>query len=468
MADEREVAASAAAVVGEVVAEHIASPEYSGTSPASSRSSVVFPAPFAPESRTISPGRRRGRHRRGPGSGRGGRRRSGDGRRQAHSPPGGRWHRVYGGRGRAVEPAVPEPASRALASAPMRRVLGAVGRVLVTSGSCSSSSSPTSSGAPASTRPGPRTTSSSSSTQPLERQTRGADHDLAHRPDDHRRPCPTATTTLAPLTVAPRGRRGRPDRDPEDRGRPVRGRRRRTSTTSARGPGTTRARSCPGHEGNSAIAGHRTTYGAPFGDLDQLDPGDEISRDDGAGHVHVQGRPSSGSSTRARSACSTRHPTRRAPATSWRRSRSRPATRSTPPSQRLIIRAQLELPAGRSCRSRRRRHAGGSKRPRRSAGCRANRRRGPPRSSGASSPRSIGLLWWLLFHRHPRWTTWFVGVGAVPRRAVRLLHVPRAAAAVELLSRAAQDSSISATTRARRDGVARLRRRARARHRGRR
>ena len=22
----------------------------------------------------------------------------------------------------------------------------------------------------------------------------------------------------------------------------------------------------------------------------------------------------------------------------------------------------------------------------------------------------IGLLWWLLFHRHPRWTTWLVGV----------------------------------------------------------
>ena len=36
---------------------------------------------------------------------------------------------------------------------------------------------------------------------------------------------------------------------------------------------TTRAPRSPGHEGNSAIAGHRTTYGAPFGDLDQLDAG---------------------------------------------------------------------------------------------------------------------------------------------------------------------------------------------------
>ena len=32
----------------------------------------------------------------------------------------------------------------------------------------------------------------------------------------------------------------------------------------------------PGMPGNSAIAGHRTTWGAPFGDIDKLDPGDEI------------------------------------------------------------------------------------------------------------------------------------------------------------------------------------------------
>jgi sortase A len=40
----------------------------------------------------------------------------------------------------------------------------------------------------------------------------------------------------------------------------------------------------PGHEGNAAIAGHRTTYGAPFGRLDELNPGDEIritTRDSG-------------------------------------------------------------------------------------------------------------------------------------------------------------------------------------------
>ena len=37
-----------------------------------------------------------------------------------------------------------------------------------------------------------------------------------------------------------------------------------------KGPGHYPSTQLPGHEGNSAIAGHRTTYGAPFGDLDQL------------------------------------------------------------------------------------------------------------------------------------------------------------------------------------------------------
>ena len=32
----------------------------------------------------------------------------------------------------------------------------------------------------------------------------------------------------------------------------------------------------PGQPGNSVISGHRTTYGAPFRDLDQLQPGDRI------------------------------------------------------------------------------------------------------------------------------------------------------------------------------------------------
>lgn len=42
------------------------------------------------------------------------------------------------------------------------------------------------------------------------------------------------------------------------------------------GPGHYPGSPMPGQPGNAAIAGHRTTYGQPFHDLDQLEPGDEI------------------------------------------------------------------------------------------------------------------------------------------------------------------------------------------------
>ena len=44
-----------------------------------------------------------------------------------------------------------------------------------------------------------------------------------------------------------------------------------------KGPGHYRSTPMPGQRGNAAIAGHRTTYGAPFNRIDELDPGDEIS-----------------------------------------------------------------------------------------------------------------------------------------------------------------------------------------------
>lgn len=43
-----------------------------------------------------------------------------------------------------------------------------------------------------------------------------------------------------------------------------------------RGPGHYPTSALPGAGGNFAVAGHRTTYGAPFYHLDQLAPGDEV------------------------------------------------------------------------------------------------------------------------------------------------------------------------------------------------
>jgi sortase A len=43
-----------------------------------------------------------------------------------------------------------------------------------------------------------------------------------------------------------------------------------------KGPGHYPETPLPGERGTSAIAGHRTTYGAPFRHIDELDPGDRI------------------------------------------------------------------------------------------------------------------------------------------------------------------------------------------------
>lgn len=43
-----------------------------------------------------------------------------------------------------------------------------------------------------------------------------------------------------------------------------------------KGPGHFRESPMPGQIGNTAIAGHRTTHGQPFFDLDKVEPGDEI------------------------------------------------------------------------------------------------------------------------------------------------------------------------------------------------
>jgi sortase A len=53
-----------------------------------------------------------------------------------------------------------------------------------------------------------------------------------------------------------------------------------TDTASLRkGPGHYPDTPLPGDSGTAAIAGHRTTYGAPFRDIDQLEPGDRIVLD---------------------------------------------------------------------------------------------------------------------------------------------------------------------------------------------
>jgi sortase A len=55
----------------------------------------------------------------------------------------------------------------------------------------------------------------------------------------------------------------------------------------AQGPGHYPQTAAPGEAGNFAVAGHRTTHGAPFFRLDELREGDEIHVVDRQGDEHV-------------------------------------------------------------------------------------------------------------------------------------------------------------------------------------
>jgi sortase A len=218
---------------------------------------------------------------------------------------------------------------------------------------------------------------------------------------------PTTTTTLAPLAAPPEGdavgRIGIPKIGVDQY--VVEG----VNVDDLRkGPGHYPSTQLPGHEGNSAIAGHRTTYGAPFGDLDQLHPGDEIDV------ATVQGKftykvieqrivdPSE---------ISVLDPTPD-PAHPGHQLATLTLTTCNPKysaEQRLIIRAELQLPTAQALPLPPVRTPDGAKTTSIGGLSGESSSRTPTIIWGAIAA-AIGLLWWLLFHRHPRWTTWFIGV----------------------------------------------------------
>jgi sortase A len=173
-----------------------------------------------------------------------------------------------------------------------------------------------------------------------------------------------------------------------------------------KGPGHYPDTPLPGQEGNSAIAGHRTTYGAPFGDLDQLTEGDLIQVRTLQGNFEYRvseqlivspseievinptvdpNDPEGFLATLTLTTCNPKYSA----------------------AQRLVIHADLDpgqiaLPAPVEVQNTTITEEGlsgeeGSKLPAVVAGLIA---------------ALIGLAWWLFFHRHPRWTTWIIG--AIP------------------------------------------------------
>jgi sortase A len=170
-----------------------------------------------------------------------------------------------------------------------------------------------------------------------------------------------------------------------------------------KGPGHYEGSPLPGQLGNAAIAGHRTTYGAPFGDLDQLARGDtlfvqtltgtwryQLMRDPfevDPSQVEVLD-PVPGQATLTLTTC---HPKYSA-------------------AKRLIVQAELT----------------GNQQPAPAPDTQPRLVLDTGLSGGGESrwptilwgfiAAAVGGLWWLMFHRYPRWTTWLGG--AIPFLAV--------------------------------------------------
>jgi sortase A len=166
-----------------------------------------------------------------------------------------------------------------------------------------------------------------------------------------------------------------------------------------KGPGHYPDSPLPGQEGNVAIAGHRTTYGAPFGNLDQLENGDRIFVNTRFGEFTYEVfradlivQPTDVSVLEVDAA--------------------RPAiltlTTCNPKysaAQRLVVQAELveePLPVT----------SGGQKAKVTKDGLSGESSSKTPTAIAGLVVALIGALWWLLFHRHPSLPNWLLG--AVP------------------------------------------------------
>lgn len=178
-----------------------------------------------------------------------------------------------------------------------------------------------------------------------------------------------------------------------------------------KGPGHYPETPLPGEIGNAAIAGHRTTYGAPFHRLDELSTGDEILVTTLAGtyrytlrenpfvvgpsqvevllptpELGIDGQPTGAFDSQL--TLTTCHPKYSA-------------------SQRLIVKADLDVEASPEPRPATTTPSDDLSLDAGLSGDDASLR---PAVLWGAIVVVVGGLWWFLFHRYPRWTTWLVGV----------------------------------------------------------
>lgn len=183
-----------------------------------------------------------------------------------------------------------------------------------------------------------------------------------------------------------------------------------TTADLRKGPGHYGGTPLPGQIGNAAIAGHRTTYGAPFADLDQLIPGDLIQVETLSGifdyvvsadgvfvvnpdqtDVLDQPSPAQGEAPAATLTLTTCNPKysarqRLIVKAEYDVRANQPQPQAPPPQTRTVVSIDAGLSGEHTSRV--------------------------PTVLWGLIVAGVGLLWWLVFHRYRRWTTWFLG--AIP------------------------------------------------------
>jgi sortase A len=171
------------------------------------------------------------------------------------------------------------------------------------------------------------------------------------------------------------------------------------------GPGHYPLTPMPGHEGNAAIAGHRTTYKAPFGEIGELEAGDIIRLRTLEGTFEYIVYDKFDVNPDATEVLDP-DPTRKATLT------LSTCTPKYSAAQRLIIKAELKLPPNAEPLPTVE-NPDAPKIDQASLdgdGLSGDAKSKTPTVLAGLLLLLVGLLWWLLFHRHPRWTTWFIGV----------------------------------------------------------
>jgi sortase A len=174
------------------------------------------------------------------------------------------------------------------------------------------------------------------------------------------------------------------------------------------GPGHYVETPLPGQVGNAGIAGHRTTYGAPFGDLDQLTTGDEITVQTLTGNwrYELMEEPFEVTPDKVEVLLPRfeKNPTTGVdePMTTLTLTTCHPRYSAA---KRLIVVAKLApaqepLPAPPQP----------PRAERITFGLTGERESRTPTVIWGIVTAVVGLLWWWWFHRHPRWTTWFTGL----------------------------------------------------------